>query len=250
MTNKTHISRLQCPKLVLFLIPQYLKAEAVCMVEDTTQVSEYIHLQTKGCTSQDKVEETLIAPVMNKMLMYLPVSSTHYSHWMMSRKQAMLLLEGPKLFPDIRRETEEPKQHQSILFSPMRVTGNHCHRKKIKVDKKLLTTSEHKNTFGSSLGNTAKQEYTLVQQFHSSSCTCPTCSHANGLSKHISIHASLKETAFKLTFRWKWHLKNLWVRDQGAVGGKKCTHQSHFACLKVVYKLDPKLNFLHLIRAY
>lgn len=65
---------------------------------------------------------------------------------------------------------------------------------------------------------------------------------ANRLSSHISIHASLKEIVFKLTFRWKWHWRTSRVRVHGGEGRGKKTHSSKsFSTPKAEHTSNPAL---------
>lgn len=169
---------------------------------------------------------------MNRMLMFF---SSSLNAWGVENRQCCYKIDQNNAPNLKKRETREPKQLCTVLFSPTDLQRCCCcHWEKIKGDTKLLTRRNQKNTLRRGAvfeNNGVRQDVTGITTAHS--FLYPLRSNANRLSKQINIHATLKETALKLTFRWKWHSWTFQARDHGGVGGiKNCIHQSHFACPK------------------
>lgn len=108
---------------------------------------------------------------------------------------------------------------EHLIFSrrpvPTAVTERRLKRTK---RKNLLTSRRQKNTFGK---HWEKQKGFWFRDTAAHNLTYPVWSYANSISRHINIHVSFKEAAFKLTFRWKWHFRTSRVRDQERAGAKK-----------------------------
>lgn len=130
----------------------------------------------------------------NRMVMCL----LEYSDCVMSRKHTVL-------FQNRTKQSRNPiKEHGSRGKNSIR-EPYFLLVSSIVSDRRLKWTERrgHKNTYRSSLENTKKKRMCVGLATRQHSSTHPLWSDANRLSKHISIHTSLREIAFKLTFRWK-----------------------------------------------
>lgn len=134
---------------------------------------------------------------------------------------------GQKVHQSKKERFKRLNSTRASYFLP-KASANRYHWEKIKEDKKnLLTSRQQKNTFGKHWGK-KKFWFGDATAHH---FTCPVWSYANSISRHISIHASFKEAAFKLTFRLKRHFRTSRVRDQERAGAKKKTGPSKSFCM-------------------
>lgn len=130
-------------------------------------------------------------------------------------------------------KTEGLKNYNNLIFSHGASVPSIVTQRRLKWTKTFLAREAEKNTYGSSLGKKwrKKNQCASVKWHTAQSFAYPLWCDANRLSKRISIHASLKERVFKLTFRWKWHWGTSRVRDHRGVGGLKNIHSSKSFCM-------------------
>lgn len=160
-------------------------------------------------------------------------------------------------------KTEGLKNHNSLIFSHGASVPSIVTQRRLKWTKNLFDKREaekKKKTLIEALWGRSeekKNQCASVKWHTAQSFAYPLWCDANRLSKRISIHASLKERVFKLTFRWKWHWGTSRVRDHGGVGGLKKIHSSKSFCMPqggaergLELKSPPPHPTLHFIRAH